>query len=101
MEHFVNLILDFSKENPSSKENLKQEAVKWKFSVLDVDRSKNLSKAEFRNLRRLVKKVVKPKRCAKSFIPLCDENKDAFITEIEWIKCLSFGHESKYIANCK
>lgn len=85
---------NFSKENPSSKENLKQEAVKWKFSVLDVDRSKNLSKAEFRNLRRLVKKVVKPKRCAKSFIPLCDENKDAFITEIEWIKCLSFGHET-------
>ncbi|KAJ9587609.1 hypothetical protein L9F63_018991, partial [Diploptera punctata] len=60
----------------------------WKFSTMDKNGDNVLVKTEYRDLRRLVKKVVKPKRCAKTFTKLCDPNEDENISRDEWVSCL-------------
>ncbi|KAI8430761.1 hypothetical protein MSG28_000929 [Choristoneura fumiferana] len=60
----------------------------WKFRELDRDRSGALQKPEYRGLRRLIKKVVKPKRCARAWARGCDGNGDGDIALTEWAACL-------------
>ncbi|KOB72269.1 Uncharacterized protein OBRU01_12541 [Operophtera brumata] len=60
----------------------------WKFRELDRDRSESLQKSEYRGLRRLIKKVVKPKRCARAWARGCDGDGDGAIARAEWIECL-------------
>ncbi|XP_037299694.1 SPARC-related modular calcium-binding protein 1 isoform X2 [Manduca sexta] len=60
----------------------------WKFSELDRDRSDALQKSEYRGLRRLIKKVVKPKRCARAWARGCDGDGDGEIARAEWTACL-------------
>uniref|UniRef100_T1I1X6 SPARC-related modular calcium-binding protein 2 n=2 Tax=Rhodnius prolixus TaxID=13249 RepID=T1I1X6_RHOPR len=67
---------------------LEKQAVLWKFGTLDKDSNKTLSRDEYRELRKLVRKVVKPKKCARSFSRFCDSDRDSYITLQEWTKCL-------------
>lgn len=60
----------------------------WKFKELDRDKSDSLQKSEYRGLRRLVKKVVKPKRCARAWARGCDGDGDGEIARAEWTGCL-------------
>ncbi|CAH0716437.1 unnamed protein product, partial [Brenthis ino] len=60
----------------------------WKFRELDRDRSGTLQKSEYRGLRRLIKKVVKPKRCARAWTRGCDGDGDGEIARAEWAACL-------------
>ncbi|KAJ2954426.1 hypothetical protein O0L34_g2695 [Tuta absoluta] len=60
----------------------------WKFRELDHDRSGALQKSEYRGLRRLIKKVVKPKRCARAWARVCDGDADGEIARAEWVSCL-------------
>ncbi|XP_049884957.1 SPARC-related modular calcium-binding protein 1 isoform X3 [Pectinophora gossypiella] len=60
----------------------------WKFRELDRDRSGALQKSEYRGLRRLIKKVVKPKRCARAWARGCDGDADGEIARAEWVACL-------------
>ncbi|CAH2035228.1 unnamed protein product, partial [Iphiclides podalirius] len=60
----------------------------WKFRELDRDRSGTLQKSEYRGLRRLIKKVVKPKRCARAWARGCDGDGDGEIARAEWAACL-------------
>ncbi|CAF4745054.1 unnamed protein product [Pieris macdunnoughi] len=60
----------------------------WKFRELDRDRSGTLQKSEYRGLRRLIKKVVKPKRCARAWARGCDGDGDGEIARAEWSDCL-------------
>ncbi|XP_032527939.2 SPARC-related modular calcium-binding protein 1 [Danaus plexippus] len=60
----------------------------WKFRELDRDRSGTLQKSEYRGLRRLIKKVVKPKRCARAWARGCDGDGDGEIARSEWAACL-------------
>lgn len=60
----------------------------WKFDRMDTDRNGQLDKNEYRDLRRLLKKVVKPKKCARSFARSCDVNRDQVIGRLEWAECL-------------
>ncbi|XP_048488742.1 SPARC-related modular calcium-binding protein 2 isoform X4 [Plutella xylostella] len=60
----------------------------WKFQELDRDRSGALEKPEYRGLRRLIKKVVKPKRCARAWARGCDADGDGAIARGEWAACL-------------
>ncbi|XP_031767511.1 SPARC-related modular calcium-binding protein 2 isoform X2 [Galleria mellonella] len=70
-------------------ENPQPEVVaNWKFSELDTDRSETLQKSEYRGLRRLIKKVMKPKRCARAWAPSCDSDGNGEITRAEWAACL-------------
>lgn len=65
-----------------------RQVLDWKFSVMDIDRDNFLDKTEYRDLRRLVKKVVKPKRCVKTFTKMCDMDNDQRISRQEWVSCL-------------
>ncbi|XP_045458416.1 SPARC-related modular calcium-binding protein 1 [Melitaea cinxia] len=60
----------------------------WKFKELDRDRGGTLQKSEYRGLRRLIKKVVKPKRCARAWTRGCDADGDSEIAKAEWASCL-------------
>ncbi|XP_063634098.1 SPARC-related modular calcium-binding protein 1 isoform X1 [Cydia splendana] len=60
----------------------------WKFGELDRDRSGALQKPEYRGLRRLIKKLVKPKRCARAWARGCDADGDGEIAATEWAACL-------------
>ncbi|XP_069692254.1 SPARC-related modular calcium-binding protein 1 isoform X6 [Periplaneta americana] len=65
----------------------------WKFSAMDKDKDEFLDKVEYRDLRRLIKKVVKPKRCAKIFTKLCDSDEDNRIARTEWATCLALDFD--------
>lgn len=65
----------------------------WKFRELDRDRSEALQKSEYRGLRRLIKKVVKPKRCARAWARSCDGDGDGDIAHTEWVTCLLVNPE--------
>lgn len=61
----------------------------WKFSALDTNNNNMLDKNEYRDLKRLAKKVVKPKRCARAFGKFCDIDHDERLSRTEWGNCLS------------
>ncbi|KAJ6644255.1 SPARC-related modular calcium-binding protein 1 [Pseudolycoriella hygida] len=61
----------------------------WKFTILDTNANHLLDKTEYRELKRLVKKVVKPKRCARAFGKFCDIDHDDRLSRQEWSNCLS------------
>lgn len=61
----------------------------WKFKDMDKNRDGQLDKTEYRDLRKLVKIFVKPKRCSKSFARACDINLDQHISSQEWADCLT------------
>jgi SPARC-related modular calcium-binding protein len=63
--------------------------LEWQFRKLDRNGDKILDKSEYRDLRKIVKKAVKPKRCAKSFARACDMDRDQLISGREWAECLS------------
>ncbi|CAG9781876.1 unnamed protein product [Diatraea saccharalis] len=65
-----------------------REVADWKFRELDRDKSDTLRKSEYRGLRRLIKKVVKPKRCARAWARGCDGDGDGEIAHEEWVACL-------------
>uniref|UniRef100_A0A8D8PQ46 SPARC-related modular calcium-binding protein 1 n=2 Tax=Cacopsylla melanoneura TaxID=428564 RepID=A0A8D8PQ46_9HEMI len=66
-----------------------EQAVSWKFSQLDLDASGNLTLPEFDQVQKLIRKVVKPKKCSRVFVQLCDEDKDVTLTRDEWTHCLA------------
>ncbi|ELU07713.1 hypothetical protein CAPTEDRAFT_223393, partial [Capitella teleta] len=62
--------------------------IEWKFSELDTNKDNALRSPEIRDLRDLVKKLVRPKACAKDFLQYCDLNEDEGIERDEWSVCL-------------
>uniref|UniRef100_T1PL21 Secreted protein acidic and rich in cysteine Ca binding region n=1 Tax=Musca domestica TaxID=7370 RepID=T1PL21_MUSDO len=65
------------------------EVMDWKFSNLDVNRNQMLDKNEYRELKKLVKRAVKPKRCGRAFGKFCDVDSDERLSRLEWNSCLS------------
>lgn len=63
--------------------------LEWKFNKMDENRNGSLDKNEYRELRSIVKKAVKPTKCARQFPKSCDVDKDQSISRQEWIDCLS------------
>ncbi|XP_011144336.1 SPARC-related modular calcium-binding protein 2 isoform X1 [Harpegnathos saltator] len=60
----------------------------WKFVTLDKDGDGYLNRAEYKELRRLAKKAVRPKKCARTFARTCDLNRDLKLSKQEWGACL-------------
>lgn len=75
---------------------LNKRATEWKFSSLDTDKNGNLTRLEYRDLKRLVRKVIRPKRCSRAFIRMCDTDHNNLLSKIEWINCLSVDGEYNY-----
>lgn len=63
--------------------------LEWKFKDMDKNQDGKLDKTEYRDLRKLVKIFVKPKRCSKSFARACDIDQDQHISNQEWGDCLT------------
>ncbi|XP_026676156.1 uncharacterized protein LOC103504932 [Diaphorina citri] len=66
-----------------------EKAVEWKFRQLDLDSSGNLTQPEYDQVKKLIRKVVKPKKCSRIFIQLCDTDKDESLTKTEWTQCMA------------
>ena len=77
-------------------ETAERRVIEWKIAQLDKSGDGQLNRREFRVLRRLVRKVVRPKRCTKNFPRLCDTDQDRKISKPEWSVCLGIGINSKY-----
>lgn len=74
--------------HPAPSADLDRTILEWKFAILDQNRDQQLDKSEYDPLWKLVRKNVKPKRCAKSFSRACDINADSRISSMEWAECL-------------
>ncbi|XP_050425020.1 SPARC-related modular calcium-binding protein 2 [Adelges cooleyi] len=73
---------------------LDKRAVEWKFGEMDTDKNNNLTKLEYRELKRLVRKVVRPKRCSRTFVRMCDSDHNNIVSKVEWTSCLSVDVEA-------
>lgn len=72
-----------------------EKVLEWKFAALDKNANHILDKNEFRELKRLVKGVVKPKRCSRAFGRFCDLDTDERLTKVEWSNCFKKEHENR------
>lgn len=78
-----------------------ERAVEWKFGQLDEDASGNLTESEFDQVKKLIRKVVKPKKCSRIFIQLCDTNKDGTLTQAEWTQCMALPKNKRKKNNAR
>ncbi|XP_050323697.1 SPARC-related modular calcium-binding protein 1 isoform X1 [Bactrocera neohumeralis] len=70
----------------------------WKFTYLDVNANQMLDKNEFRELKKLVKRAVKPRRCGRAFGKFCDLDDDDRLTLTEWNDCFSKDEINRHSA---
>ncbi|CAL1540354.1 unnamed protein product [Lymnaea stagnalis] len=62
--------------------------VLWKFNELDQNKDGKLKFKEIRHFKKMVKKLIKPKQCAKDFVTYCDKKMDRTIEKQDWTLCL-------------
>uniref|UniRef100_A0A1I8PC40 SPARC-related modular calcium-binding protein 2 n=1 Tax=Stomoxys calcitrans TaxID=35570 RepID=A0A1I8PC40_STOCA len=75
------------------------DVMNWKFSLLDVNHNQMLDKSEYRELKKLVKRAVKPKRCGRAFGKFCDVDNDERLSRTEWNSCLSKDGVNRHLLN--
>ena len=66
--------------------------VEWKFHQLDKNSDRLLRRKEIRVVKRLIKKIVRPKPCARTFDLYCDLDGDTKVTVTEWTLCLGINN---------
>ncbi|XP_017886005.1 SPARC-related modular calcium-binding protein 2 isoform X2 [Ceratina calcarata] len=91
-----NFKIEYRRTNISADGDKNVERVlSWKFLTLDKNGDGYLDRAEYKELRRLAKKAVRPKKCARTFARTCDLNRDLRLSRQEWGACLAndFTHE--------
>ncbi|KRF80506.1 SPARC-related modular calcium-binding protein 2 [Drosophila virilis] len=71
----------------------------WKFAQLDANANQLLDRQEVRELKKLVKRAVKPRRCGRAFGKYCDVNRDDSLSRLEWSNCLS--KDTSHLLNAK
>ncbi|XP_038071538.1 SPARC-related modular calcium-binding protein 1-like isoform X2 [Patiria miniata] len=69
-------------------EDSQKRVIEWKFTELDSNADMELDRKELNSLRRMMKKILKPKKCAKTFVEHCDLDQDGRIAKTEWSFCL-------------
>ena len=84
-------------ESDSLLDTPEKRVIEWKFSELDSDKDNQLKSKEIRSLKRMVKRLVKPRSCARNFVKYCDLDQDKRIARSEWSVCLGVDINSKYI----
>nr|CAD7570012.1 unnamed protein product [Timema californicum] len=77
--------------------DLERAVLNWKFSSLDLDGDDYLNSVEYKDLSRMVRKAVKPKKCSKVFTKLCDKDEDQRISRDEWAFCLGLDFNHRYV----
>ncbi|XP_037950351.1 SPARC-related modular calcium-binding protein 2-like isoform X2 [Teleopsis dalmanni] len=61
----------------------------WKFTNLDGNSNQILDKIEFRELKKLIRRAVKPRRCGRAFGKFCDVDDDGRLSRNEWNNCIT------------
>ncbi|XP_048515303.1 SPARC-related modular calcium-binding protein 2 isoform X2 [Athalia rosae] len=85
-----NFKIEYRRTNISADGDKNVERVlSWKFMTLDKDTDGFLDRDEYRELRRLARKAVRPKKCARTFARTCDLNRDLKLSRQEWGACLA------------
>ncbi|XP_052106720.1 SPARC-related modular calcium-binding protein 1-like isoform X5 [Mytilus californianus] len=86
-----------TEDSLNNSDNSREKRVaEWKFSELDRNKDNKLRRKEVRSLKKMVKKVIKPRACAKTFISYCDYDQNKRIEKGEWTSCLGVDlNESK------
>ncbi|XP_061933709.1 SPARC-related modular calcium-binding protein 1 isoform X2 [Apis cerana] len=85
-----NFKIEYRRTNISADGDKNVERVlSWKFITLDKNGDGYLDRTEYKELRRLAKKAVKPKKCARTFARTCDLNRDLKLSRQEWGACLA------------
>ncbi|CAC5359977.1 unnamed protein product [Mytilus coruscus] len=78
-----------TEDSLNNSDNSREKRVaEWKFSELDRNKDNKLRRKEVRSLKKMVKKVIKPRACAKTFISYCDYDQNKRIEKGEWTSCL-------------
>ena len=92
------LLFVFSELKQDSSKDVQKERiiVEWKYTQLDYDGDNVLRFKEIRGFHRMVKKLIKPKACAKRFRRFCDSNSNKRIEPTEWTLCLGIDQKCKY-----
>ncbi|XP_017120281.1 SPARC-related modular calcium-binding protein 1 isoform X1 [Drosophila elegans] len=74
--------------------------LEWKFSKLDTNGNKLLDRQEVRELKKVLRRHVKPRRCGRTFGKYCDVTKDANLNWLEWSICFTkeFNNRSAVVA---
>ncbi|XP_043947859.1 SPARC-related modular calcium-binding protein 2 isoform X1 [Drosophila biarmipes] len=63
--------------------------LEWKFSKLDTNGNKLLDRQEVRELKKVLRRNVKPRRCGRTFGKYCDVIKDSNLNWLEWSICFT------------
>ncbi|XP_016973680.1 SPARC-related modular calcium-binding protein 2 isoform X1 [Drosophila rhopaloa] len=63
--------------------------LEWKFSKLDTNGNKLLDRQEVKELKKVLRRNVKPRRCGRTFGKYCDVTKDANLNWLEWSICFT------------
>ncbi|XP_033100872.1 SPARC-related modular calcium-binding protein 2-like, partial [Anneissia japonica] len=98
-EFNTNLRANFRKEYdrlpPSTTVNqvgdIDMRIIQWKFDELDKDENDEIDLSEVKSLQRMLKKFVKPKKCAKTFFVHCSSMHEGQITRKAWSECLGLA----------
>ena len=90
--HFINSV---SFILPADKnKTLAQKVIEWKFDQLDKNKDEILKRRETRTIKRMVRKLIQPKACARMFLEYCDSDGDRMIKKKEWTYCLNTNASS-------
>lgn len=68
--------------------DIEKKAIERKFIQLDSNHDSFLQKKELTTMKRLMRRLIKPRACVKSFGDHCDLNYDEKIAQSEWLFCL-------------
>lgn len=78
---------EFGRAQPAGKSVssvTERRVINWKFRQLDANRDNGLRRKEVQDLKRMIKKLVQPRACAKLFARTTDANGDQIISRHEW-----------------
>ncbi|XP_062576474.1 SPARC-related modular calcium-binding protein 1-like isoform X5 [Saccostrea cucullata] len=73
---------------------LAQKVIEWKFDQLDKNKDNILKRKETRTIKRMVRKLIQPKACARRFLEYCDSDRNRVIVRKEWSFCLTTNANS-------
>jgi len=90
--------LPIQSESDAILDTKEKRVIEWKFTELDTDKDGYLTRKEIRDFKKLAKKVVRPRRCAKLLDKYCDISRDRRIDRNEWSVCLGVDINSKSIS---
>lgn len=80
-----------------TKEEKANNAIRWKFNLLDKNGNSILERKELKHFRKNIPKKKDTRKCSRNFIRYCDENVDRKVTLEEWLECTSINYNALYL----